>query len=82
MFGGIAFMLDGKMCCGISKDELILRIGPEEGMKALRLPHTKPFDITPSRPPKGWIMVKPPGHKTDTALRGWLKLAVNFVEKL
>ena len=68
MFGGIAFMLDGKLCCGISKNELILRIGRDEEVKALRLAHTKPFDIT-GRPSKGWIMVKPPGYKTDTALR-------------
>ena len=78
MFGGIAFMLDGKLCCGISKNELILRIGHDEEVKALRLAHTKPFDIA-GRPLRGWIMVTPIGYKTDTALRKWLKLAVNFV---
>ena len=74
-------MLDGRMCCGVSKEELILRIGPEEEAKALRLAHTKHFDIT-DRPPKGWIMVKPPGHKTDTSLRKWLGLAVSFAQTL
>ena len=78
MFGGIAFMLDGKLCCGISKNELILRIGHDEEVKALRLAHTKPFDTT-GRALRGWIMVKPLGYKTDTSLRKWLKLAVNFV---
>lgn len=29
MFGGLAFMLSGNMCCGVLKDELILRLGPE-----------------------------------------------------
>ena len=29
MFGGIAFMIDGKMCCGVMKDDLMVRVGAE-----------------------------------------------------
>jgi TfoX/Sxy family transcriptional regulator of competence genes len=30
MFGGIAFMLDGNMCCGVIGDRLMVRVGPED----------------------------------------------------
>ena len=29
MFGGLAFMLSGHMFCGVVKDTLMLRLGPE-----------------------------------------------------
>ena len=35
MFGGLAFLLNGKMFCGIIKDDLIVRTGPENYQKAL-----------------------------------------------
>ncbi len=35
MFGGISFMLGGNMCCGVVKDLLMARIGPESYEGAL-----------------------------------------------
>ncbi|MQA91390.1 MAG: hypothetical protein GEU90_14365 [Gemmatimonas sp.] len=29
MFGGLAFLLNGKMFCGIAKDDLMVRVGPD-----------------------------------------------------
>jgi hypothetical protein len=29
MFGGVSFMLAGQMCCGVLKDDLVVRIGTE-----------------------------------------------------
>ena len=28
MFGGLTFMVAGHMCCGVNKDELIVRLNP------------------------------------------------------
>jgi hypothetical protein len=42
MFGGLAFLLEGNMCCGVLGDRLVLRLGAE----ALREPHTRPLDFT------------------------------------
>ncbi len=81
MFGGIAFMLRGNMCCGVLNDELILRIGPGQGEKALKKPHTRPFDFT-GRPMKGFIIVTPRGHKSDEALQKWVRLATKFASSL
>ncbi len=81
MFGGIAFMLQGNMCCGVLNNGLILRVGPEHAAKALKKPHTRRFDIT-GRPMKGFIVVLPPGYKADEALRKWVRHAADFASSL
>ena len=81
MFGGIAFLLRGNMLVGVWNDSLIVRLGPDEGDKALREPHVVPFDVT-GRPMKGWVMVEPDGLDTDTQLRDWIDRAVSFVRTL
>ncbi len=39
MFGGIAFMLAGNVCCGVVNDTLMERVGPQQYLKALESPH-------------------------------------------
>jgi TfoX/Sxy family transcriptional regulator of competence genes len=77
MFGGVGFMLLGNMCCGISNDELILRLGPEQTQLALKRAHTRVFDMT-GKVMKGWIMVAREGCRTDKALKDWLEQDVRF----
>jgi TfoX/Sxy family transcriptional regulator of competence genes len=81
MFGGIAFMLRGNMCCGVLNDDLILRLGPEQADKALKKLQTRPFDIT-GHPMRGLIMVAPHGYKTGEALRKWVRQAADFAMSL
>lgn len=52
MFGGLAFMLDGHMCCGLVGDRLMLRLGADEAANALRLPYVAPMGFT-GRPMSG-----------------------------
>ena len=78
MFGGLGFLLRGNMCFGIWKTDLILRLGPEGGPKALKTRNVVPFDIT-GRAMNGWVMVKPAGFKTDAALKKWVDQAITFV---
>ena len=56
MFGGIAFMLDGKMCCGVLNSDLVARLGADDCAAALRTPHVRPMDFT-GRPLKGFLYV-------------------------
>ena len=35
MFGGLAFMVGGRMFCGVVKDALMVRLGPEAAGRAL-----------------------------------------------
>ena len=81
MFGGIAFMLRGHMCCGVQDDDLMLRLGPDLATKALKRAHTRPVDFT-GRVMKSMIMVAPAGHKTDAALKTWVVKAAAFAASL
>ena len=81
MFGGLAFLRRGRMFCGISKDDLMVRVGPEGYEAALEKPHVRPMDFT-GRPMKGYVYVAPDGRRTDAALRAWVNLSASFVETL
>lgn len=81
MFGGVAFLLDGKMFCGIAKDELMVRVGPERYEEACRKQHVRPMDFT-GRPMIGYVFVTAPGCRTEKAVRPWVELAMAHVATL
>jgi len=81
MFGGLAFMLDGKMCCGLVGRDLMVRVGSERYEEALAKPHTRPMDFT-GRPLTGFVYVAPAGYASDVALRRWIGWGVEFVSTL
>ena len=81
MFGGIGFLLHGNMLVGVWRDSLIVRLGPDEGEKALERSHVREFDIT-GKPMKGWVMVEPEGIEEDDPLQDWIERAWNFVMTL
>ena len=81
MFGGVGFLWNGNMCCGVYKEFLICRLGDEAGAEALQDAHTKPFDIT-GRVMKGWIMVGPGGTKSDKDLNAWVARSISFAGSL
>jgi TfoX-like protein len=82
MFGGVAFMLRGNMCVGVHKDELIVRLAPDDTDQALRQKHTRIFDLSGGRTMKGWILVEPKGLATDAALAKWVAIGVKFAASL
>jgi len=71
MFGGIAWMLDGNMACGVAGDELLVRVAADDYERALAERHTRVFDMT-GRPMKGFICVTPEGVADDEGLAGWV----------
>ncbi|MDD5371469.1 MAG: TfoX/Sxy family protein, partial [Anaerolineaceae bacterium] len=81
MFGGVAFLLNGNMACGVQGDVLIVRVGPEGYADAIAQPYTRPFDMT-GRPMSGWIVVDPPGYRTQEDLRAWLQKGIGFALSL
>jgi TfoX/Sxy family transcriptional regulator of competence genes len=81
MFGGIIFMLRGNMCCGVHRDALIVRLGPEEAGGALAEPHTRAFDLT-GRPMKAWVLVEAKGLAKDAQLGKWLDRAAKWAGSL
>jgi TfoX/Sxy family transcriptional regulator of competence genes len=81
MFGGIAFMLRGNMCCGVIGDRLMLRVGPDGYEPALSRPHAKPMDFT-GKPMKGMVYVEPAGFASDGGLKAWISRAMKFALSL
>ena len=81
MFGGLAFLLDGRMFVGISGSRLMARVGAERYQDALALPHVREMDFT-GRPMKGWIMVEPDGIEEDERLHDWIERSKDFVRTL
>jgi hypothetical protein len=67
MFGGLAFMVNGQMCCGALNTDLVLRLPPEQAAASLRRPHTRPMDFT-GKPMKSMIYVSATGR---TPIRTW-----------
>jgi TfoX/Sxy family transcriptional regulator of competence genes len=80
MFGGLTFLVAGNMCCGVNKDELIVRLGPDDADAALTRPHARPMDFT-DRPMRGFVTVAPEGLK-GPALKRWVALALAHAESL
>ncbi len=60
MFGGLAFLPDGNMACGILGSELVIRVGKENLDEALSLPQSRPFDMT-GRPMRSFVYVAAEG---------------------
>ena len=81
MFGGLAFLLHGHMCCCVMGEDLMVRVGPAAYQDALAKPHARVMDFT-KKPLKGYLYVGPKGVATAAALREWLACATDFVVTL
>jgi TfoX/Sxy family transcriptional regulator of competence genes len=81
MFGGIAFMVKGHMCCGVINEDLMLRLGPEGAAKALDDAHVRPMDFT-GRPMKGYVYIAKDGLRSEAKLRKRIQAALDFVATL
>ena len=78
MFGGLCYLLHGKMFVGIVKDTLMVRVGPEAYAEALARPHAREMDFT-GKPMKGYVFVDPGGYESDKELARWVKTCREFV---
>jgi TfoX/Sxy family transcriptional regulator of competence genes len=81
MFGGVGFLINGNMACGVHKNDLIVRVGPEGYEEALSRPHARLFDMT-GRPMAGWVMVAPSGCASQADLERWVKQGLAFARSL
>ncbi len=81
MFGGLAFMVQGHMCVGVSKEHLMVRVGAEAYHQALAEPHARKMDFT-GKPLTGFVFVDPPGYAEDRDLSAWVARALEYVRSL
>lgn len=81
MFGGLAFLLSGHMCCGIVREDLMVRVGPEQYEEALGEPGAREMDFT-GRPMKGMVYVDRTGLQSQDVLRRWVERGWNYASSL
>ena len=77
MFGGLAFLVRGRMSVGIVKQDLMVRVGPEAHAELVGQPHARPMDFT-GRPMKGFVYVDPAGVEADADLERWVEHGLRY----
>ena len=80
MMGGLAFMVNNKMCVGVVKNKMMARIDPDIYEDAITKEGCRPMDFT-GRPMKGWIFLEPEGIDLDDDLSYWVELALEYNPK-
>lgn len=80
MMGGLCFMVDDKMCVGVIKDSMMIRIDPEIYEKALTKKGCREMDFT-GKPMKGFAFVEEEGIMFDKDLEYWIKLCLDYNPK-
>jgi TfoX N-terminal domain len=81
MFGGLCWMLNGNMACGVLGEDLIVRVGAEAGEVALAERHTRAFDFS-GRPMSGAVYVAPAGTASDDDLASWVDAGAGYALSL
>lgn len=81
MFGGLCYTVAGNMAVGVTGDDLMVRMDPEDAAAALSEVGARPMDFT-GRPMKGFLVVAPAGVRTDRSLQTWVGRGVAFASSL
>jgi len=80
MFGGLAFVVNDKMCINISGNRLMCRFDPKmEEEISNKIGYRKM--IMKGREYKGYCYVEPEGFQTDKDFDYWVNVCLKFNEK-
>lgn len=77
MFGGLCFMVNNKMCVGVEKERLMVRLDPALTEKVLEMDGCMPMDFT-GKVMKGYVFVDIDALNTKKKLENWMKLALDY----
>ena len=80
-FGGVAFLVNGNVACGVITNDMLVRVGPEKHEQSIANKHAKAFSLT-GRPSKGWVIISRNGLKTAAELNKWVRLGRDFAAGL
>jgi TfoX/Sxy family transcriptional regulator of competence genes len=81
MFGGLCFTVGGNMAVGVSNDDLLVRLSPDDGDAALAEPGVRLMEIG-SRTSRGFLSVAPEATTTDRKLKAWVDRGFAFASSL
>lgn len=77
MFGGLCFMVNDKMCVGVEKERLMVRLDPERYDEVMEKEGCRPMDFT-GKVMKGYVFVEADTLGTKKKLEYWIKLALDY----
>ena len=77
MMGGLAFMVDDKMCVGVTRDDMMVRVDPEIYESVVGTKESREMDFT-GRAMRGFLFVGPAGTEDDMTLTYWIDLALEY----
>ncbi len=80
MMGGLTFMVNHKMCVGISNDDLMVRLDPAVYNAALKKKGCREMNFT-GKAMKGFVFVSPEGTSNGKDFIYWINLALDFNKK-
>lgn len=81
MFGGLCFTVSGNMAVGVSHDDLLVRLSPDDGDAALAEPGVRLMEVG-SRTSRGFLSVAFDATRTDRKLHAWVDRGVAFASSL
>jgi TfoX/Sxy family transcriptional regulator of competence genes len=81
MVGGLSFLVNGNMCCGVTGTALMIRVGADGREQALSEPHVQPM-VLGGRVLSGFVCIEPAGYAADDALVSWVRRGLDFVSGL
>ena len=81
MFGGLAFMLQGNMLCGVHRGGAMFRVGKDNHAAALKIDGVRPMAFT-GRPMGGMVEADGELLEDDARREAVLRLALDFVTGL
>ena len=77
MFGGLCFMVNEKMCVGVEKDRLMVRLNPDIYDEVMEKEGCRQMDFS-GKPMKGFVFVDADVLTTKKKLEYWVKLALEY----
>ena len=81
MVGGLSFLVNGNMCCGVTGTALMVRVGASDREQALGEPHVRPMEFA-GRALSGFVCVDPAGFAADDELARWVQRGLDFASGL
>lgn len=81
MFGGLAFLVDGRMAVATTDGGLLLRVDPAQTDTLAQRPHVRRF-VMRGKELNGWLDVAPEAVATDRQLRNWVQHGLTYARSL
>jgi len=79
--GSLGLMVKGKLCVSVGADKILVRVDKDERLKLLKKPGARPMKMG-GKTLTGFIFIDPPGYRTDTQLKGWIRQSLDVISSL